>query len=190
LTGSRRSIPEQDRRESWLHIGIALRALAGATARQTGNLRQPDGAPPFRRHGKSASRERLPGSVGNWFVKQVKGGRGGARRAVVKKPSARDESERMIRGSFAVRDWRRRRDVLCGRRSAANFANRRDARRYAGLERGRLSQAAACNREQGIRQGWQSSSASAHRGACLVLVAVSCRTARWRNGFRARWAGP
>ena len=146
LTGSRRSILNKiDGILATLGIG-GFRALRRDRREQLANLRQPDGAPV-----PPAAQERIERLLDRLelVVKQVKAVEA-ARDAVVKKPSARDESERMIRGLVSLCGIGVEGATLLVREAfCRDFANRRTLGAYAGLT-GTPFASGGMQREQGI----------------------------------------
>ena len=146
LTGSRRSLVNKiDGILATLGIS-GFRALRRDRREQPANLRQPDGAPV-----PPAAQERIERLLDRLelVLKQIKTVEA-ARDAVVKKSSAQDESERMIRdlvqqcGIGAESATLLVREAFC-----RDFANRRSLGAYAGLT-GTPFASGGMQREQGI----------------------------------------
>ncbi len=169
LTGSRRSILNKiDGILATLGIG-GFRALRRDRREQLTNLRQPDGAPV-----PPAAQERIERLLDRLelVLTQIKAVEA-ARDAVVKKPSAQHESERMIRDLVQLCGIGVEGATLLVREAfCRDFANRRTLGAYAGLT-GTPFASGGMQHEQGHQQGRQSSSAGAGGRTCVVLVAVS-----------------
>jgi transposase len=146
LTGSRRSILNKiDGILATLGIG-GFRGLRRDRREQLANLRQPEGAPV-----PPAAQERIERLLDRLelVVKQIKAVEA-ARDAVVKKPSAQDESERMIRGLVQLCGIGVEGATLLVREAfCRDFANRRTLGAYAGLT-GTPFASGGMQREQGI----------------------------------------
>jgi transposase len=168
LTGSRRSLANKiDGILATLGIS-GFRALRRDRREQLANLRQPDGAPV-----PPAAQERVERLLDRLelVLKQIKTVEA-ARDAVVKKSSAQDERERMIRDLVQLCGIGAESATLLVREAfCRDFANRRSLGAYAGL-----TGTPFCKRRHAARaghqQGRQPAAAGARRGACLVLVAV------------------
>lgn len=146
LIGSRRSILNKiDGILATLGIG-GYRALRRDRREQLANLRQPDGAPV-----PPAAQERIERLLDRLelVVKQIKAVEA-ARDAVVHKPSAQDENERMIRDLVSLCGIGVEGATLLVREAfCRDFANRRALGAYAGLT-GTPFASGGMQREQGI----------------------------------------
>jgi len=146
LTGSRRSLVNKiDGILATLGIS-GFRALRRDRREQLANLRQPDGAPV-----PPAAQERIERSLDRLelILKQIKTVEA-TRDAVVKKSSAQDESERMIRDLVQLCGIGAESATLLVREAfCRDFANRRSLGAYAGLT-GTPFASGGMQREQGI----------------------------------------
>ena len=146
LTGSRRSLVNKiDGILATLGIS-GFRALRRDRREQLANLRQPDGAPV-----PPAAQERIERLLDRLelVLKQIKTVEA-ARDAVVKKSSAQDESERMIRDLVQLCGIGAESATLLVREAfCRDFANRRSLGAYAGLT-GTPFASGGMQREQGI----------------------------------------
>ena len=111
-----------------------------------------------------------------------------ARDAVVAKPAAENDNERMIRDLSGVRGVGVESATLLVREAfCREFANRRSLGAYAGLA-GTPFASGGMQREQGIGKDGN----HRLRRSSWSLPGSGCgtsRTARWRNGSAREWAG-